>query len=238
MIQTLPDVNPKMHFRFVGFSFDCRFENAGMLVRGFIAPVGQHLHLIPQILVVHGSVELQQVLRAASGNERLMELRIIAFPELLLRLISFAHFLFHPLEFVMGRDHLTLPLRIAVFDGKPQGRALQQNSELRNLLQVRPRNGCNEKPPLLLGLHEALAGQPVQGLTESWNAGLVRTLHTVQLEFRIRCEPAEDDVGPNTLVGTHTDSLVLVGFRHIGKLTGNPVNVSFISFFAHYFYFH
>src|SRR5690242_12531460 len=89
------------------------FQEESMLPGGDVASITQGNHLIAQVLVEDRRMVVDQHLRSAGGNERLVELPVVALPLLGMASVAVRHALFHSGEPVMGGDDPAFPIHVA-----------------------------------------------------------------------------------------------------------------------------
>jgi hypothetical protein len=70
-------------------------------------------HLITQIFVVDAGVRIEQRRRAATRNQRVMKLPIVALPQLRVRVLAGHQKLLQPRKLVMRGDNPAFPFHVA-----------------------------------------------------------------------------------------------------------------------------
>jgi len=87
---------------------------ATYLARGDVATEAERDHLVAQILVEGGGVREHQLPRTAGGDQRLVELPVVALPDLGFAAVAGEHALLHQVELVVRRHDPPLPFQVAV----------------------------------------------------------------------------------------------------------------------------
>ena len=163
-------------------------------------------HQVAQVAVEGAGVRRHQLARAAGRDQRLVELAVVALPELgLARRPPSIRALDHA-RACGGRRRRGPPTRRRRRRRTAPSAWLSSSS--RSSASSRrfcARHRRHLEAALALGQHQPLGGEPAQDLPQRADADAVLGLHPVEPQLRAGRDPPEDDVGADALVGVLAD---------------------------------
>jgi hypothetical protein len=151
-----------------------------MLLRRKLAAEHHRDHLVAQVAVVDAAMDVEQRAGAAGGDQRVMELAVVALPGFRVAAIAGEHPPFHAGQLVMRADHAAFPLHVAGREREVERVAFKQHAHRGDLPHVRRRDRRDLEAALPLCLDEPFRCQAAQQLAQGRDAGPIVLAQTLE----------------------------------------------------------
>ena len=171
-----------------------------MLARRDLAAEHHRDDQVAQIFVEHRRMRVEQHLRAASRQQRVMEFEVVALPGVRRGAVAVEHPRLDQRQLVVRRHDAAFPFHVAGRERVLERVAFQELAQVRHFLEVLDRGRRHLEAARALGDDEPFRGQTVEDLAQRADADAIGLLQTIEFEPLRRFELAADDVAANPAI--------------------------------------
>ena len=141
--------------RALGVARQRAFQQCLVLARSNLAAEHHRDHLVAQIAVIDRGMGIEQHVRPAGRNQRVVKVPIAALPEFLIAVAARQHAPLHHGELVMRGNDAAFPIEIAGGKGLRDGMIFQQQPQRGHLLELIGGNRRDLEATLAFGHDQA-----------------------------------------------------------------------------------